>query len=73
MSPPFRAKEHQEALWKGLLSGNLQTTATDHCCFCADQKAAGKDDFRITPNGPQVQKIEWKCYGIMALTQDFLI
>jgi len=51
MSPPFRAKEHQDALWKGLLSGNLQTTATDHCCFCADQKAAGKDDFRITPNG----------------------
>ena len=51
MSPPFRAKEHQDALWKGLLSGNLQTTATDHCCFCADQKAAGKDDFRLTPNG----------------------
>ena len=51
MSPPFRAKEHQDALWKGILSGNLQTTATDHCCFCADQKAAGKDDFRITPNG----------------------
>ena len=51
MSPPFRVKEHQDALWKGVLSGNLQTTATDHCCFCADQKAAGKDDFRKTPNG----------------------
>lgn len=51
MSPPFRAKEHQDALWKGILSGNLQTTATDHCCFCNDQKAAGKDDFRLTPNG----------------------
>jgi len=51
MSPPFRAKEHQDALWKGVLSGNLQTTATDHACFCNDQKAAGKDDFRITPNG----------------------
>jgi len=51
MSPPFRAKEHQEALWKGLQSGNLQTTATDHCCFCADQKAAGKDDFTLIPNG----------------------
>ena len=51
MSPPFRAKEHQDALWKGILSGNLQTTATDHCCFCNDQKAAGKDDFRKTPNG----------------------
>lgn len=51
MSPPFRGKEHQDALWKGLQSGNLQTTATDHCCFCADQKAAGKDDFRLIPNG----------------------
>ena len=51
MSPPFRAKEHQEALWRGLQAGNLQTTATDHCCFCADQKAAGKDDFRLIPNG----------------------
>ena len=51
MSPPFRAKEHQDGLWKGILSGNLQTTATDHACFCNDQKAAGKDDFRITPNG----------------------
>ena len=51
MSPPFRSPEHQEALWRGLQSGNLQTTATDHCCFCADQKAAGKDDFRKIPNG----------------------
>lgn len=51
MSPPFREKYHQEALWQGLQSGNLQTTATDHCCFCADQKAAGKDDFTLIPNG----------------------
>ena len=51
MSPPFRAKEHQAALWKGLQSGMLQTTATDHCCFCTDQKRAGIDDFRKIPNG----------------------
>ncbi|MBO6506185.1 MAG: dihydropyrimidinase [Kordiimonadaceae bacterium] len=51
MSPPFREKHHQEALWKGLQSGSLQTTATDHCCFCADQKAMGKDDFTMIPNG----------------------
>ena len=51
MSPPFRSKEHQAALWHGLQSGNLHTTATDHCCFCADQKAMGKDDFRSIPNG----------------------
>lgn len=51
MSPPFRPKEHQEALWRGLVSGNLQTTATDHCCFCADQKAMGRHDFTKIPNG----------------------
>lgn len=51
MSPPFRSKEHQDALWRGLQGGMLQTTATDHCCFCTPQKAAGKDDFRKIPNG----------------------
>lgn len=51
MSPPFRPKEHQEALWRGLQGGNLHTTATDHCCFCKDQKAAGRDDFTKIPNG----------------------
>ena len=51
MSPPFRPKGHQEVLWKALQGGTLQTTATDHCCFCEDQKAAGKDDFSKIPNG----------------------
>ena len=53
MSPPFRARHegHQEALWRGLQAGHLQTTATDHCCFCADQKAMGRDDFSRIPNG----------------------
>ncbi|MEE8662419.1 MAG: dihydropyrimidinase [Acetobacter sp.] len=51
MSPPFRPKYHQKALWAGLVSGQLQTTATDHCCFCAPQKMNGKDDFTKIPNG----------------------
>ena len=51
MSPPFRPKEHQAALWHGLQSGNLQTTATDHCCFCEPQKGMGKEDFSKIPNG----------------------
>ncbi|WP_444756877.1 dihydropyrimidinase [Pseudomonas sp. A014] len=51
MSPPFRPREHQEALWRGLQSGSLHTTATDHCCFCAEQKAMGRDDFSRIPNG----------------------
>jgi dihydropyrimidinase len=51
MSPPFRPKHHQEALWAGLQAGHLHTTATDHCCFCQPQKAAGRDDFTLIPNG----------------------
>ena len=51
MSPPFRSREHQKALWQGLQGGNLHTTATDHCTFCAEQKAAGRDDFTKIPNG----------------------
>jgi dihydropyrimidinase len=51
MSPPFRSKEHQVALWKGLQAGMLQTTATDHCCFCTPQKQMGIHDFRKIPNG----------------------
>ena len=51
MSPPFRPRGHQEALWRGLQTGNLQTVATDHCVFCAEQKAAGAEDFTLIPNG----------------------
>jgi dihydropyrimidinase len=51
MSPPFRAKHHQDALWNALAAGHLHTTATDHCAFCSDQKAMGKGDFSRIPNG----------------------
>ena len=51
MSPPFRPKEHQEELWRGLQAGMLQTTATDHCCFCAPQKRMGHNNFTQIPNG----------------------
>jgi dihydropyrimidinase len=51
MSPPFRPKGHQEMLWRGLQSGQLHTTATDHCTFCAPQKAAGRASFTQIPNG----------------------
>ena len=51
MSPPFRSPEHRGALWRALQAGQLHTTATDHCTFCADQKAAGRLDFGKIPNG----------------------
>ena len=51
MSPPFREKKHQAALWAGLQAGHLHTTATDHCAFCDEQKAMGADNFAKIPNG----------------------
>ena len=51
MSPPFRPRGHAAALWRGLQAGTLHTTATDHCTFCAEQKAAGREDFSKIPNG----------------------
>jgi dihydropyrimidinase len=51
MSPPFRSKEHQKALWDGLVSGQLQVTATDHCTFTIEQKKLGIDNFTKIPNG----------------------
>jgi dihydropyrimidinase len=51
MSPPFRTQAHRDALWHGLQAGHLHTTATDHCVFCASQKAMGREDFTKIPNG----------------------
>jgi dihydropyrimidinase len=51
MSPPFRAKVHQDSLWAGLAAGSLQVVATDHCAFTVEQKRMGKGDFRKIPNG----------------------
>lgn len=51
MSPPFRPKQHQEALWRGIQAGMVQTTATDHCCFCTPQKRMGHNNFTQIPNG----------------------
>ena len=58
MSPPIRPAGHQEALWRGLKAGLLQTVATDHCPFMFNgQKDMGKDNFSKIPNGgPGVQE-----------------
>ncbi len=51
MSPPYRPREHQAALWQALQDGTLSTTGTDHCCFNQTQKRLGEHDFRNIPNG----------------------
>jgi len=51
-SPPIRAAQHHEALWRGLGTDDLSVVATDHCPFCfKDQKELGRGDFTKIPNG----------------------
>jgi len=52
MSPPLRTKSDNKALWNGLVSGLIDTVATDHAPFdFGAQKVMGKDDFTKIPNG----------------------
>lgn len=52
MSPPLRKKEDNNALWKGIKDGYIQTIATDHCPFSFNKdKQMGKNDFTKCPNG----------------------
>lgn len=53
-STPLRSREegHQEAMWQGLRTNDLQMVSTDHCPFCfKEQKELGIGDFRAIPNG----------------------
>jgi dihydropyrimidinase len=51
MSPPLRAKEKQDQLWRGLAFNDLQCVSTDHCPFCMKEKRLGEGDFSKIPNG----------------------
>src|SRR6058998_2508550 len=52
MSPPLRAREAQDRLWRGLAFNDLQAISTDHCPFCMkEQKTLGEGDFSRIPNG----------------------
>ena len=59
-SPPLRdrAAGHQERLWRGLRTNDLQVVSTDHCPFCmgdhhtfGTQKQLGRENFAAIPNG----------------------
>ncbi|PYM05171.1 MAG: dihydropyrimidinase [Candidatus Rokuibacteriota bacterium] len=59
MTPPLRNQAHQEALWRGLKTNDLQVVSTDHCPFCFNEqpygmkfsKQQGRNDFSKIPNG----------------------
>ncbi len=65
-SPPMRTLQDNNRLWSGIMEGNIQVFATDHCPFFYDGtkpiiyegkevkipgKELGKDDFTKIPNG----------------------
>ena len=51
-APPLRPRDHQAALWDGLISGELQLVSTDHAPFdLHGPKTLGHDDFRLIPGG----------------------
>lgn len=53
-STPLRAKSegHQNMMWQGLRTNDLQLVSTDHCPFCMKgQKELGLGDFSKIPNG----------------------
>ncbi|HJQ77784.1 MAG TPA: dihydropyrimidinase [Acidimicrobiia bacterium] len=72
-SPPLRDEDegHQERLWQGLRTNDLQVVSTDHCPFCmgdhprfGTQKQLGRDDFSKIPNGmPGVEPRMGLLYG----------
>jgi dihydropyrimidinase len=52
VTPPLRPAWHQEMLWKGIASGDIQAVGSDHAAFSyAGQKDAGKDSFMLAPRG----------------------
>jgi dihydropyrimidinase len=59
MTPPLRDRCHQDALWRGLKTDDLQVISTDHCPFCFHEqplgmiysKQQGIGNFNKIPNG----------------------
>ena len=57
-TPPLRPSWHQDVLWKGVMSGDIQVVASDHAAFnFAGQKDAGRENFTLAPPGcPGIQE-----------------
>jgi len=50
-SPPMRDRRAVAGLMQRVLAGWVDTLGSDHCCFTAEQKLNGTDDFRGAPPG----------------------
>jgi len=54
MNPPVRTKEHQDALWDGLLNGSIDMIATDHSPHTLEEKGCDI-------NGKMIKPAIWDC------------
>jgi dihydroorotase len=54
MNPPIRSKDHQDALWEGLLGGYIDMIATDHSPHTMEEKGA-------TIDGKMTKPAIWDC------------
>jgi dihydropyrimidinase len=54
--PPVRTAADNARLWEGLMKGEIEVLATDHCAFSRAQKEPGRHDFTRIPYGmPSVE------------------
>jgi dihydroorotase len=54
MNPPVRSKEHQDALWEGLLNGAIDMIATDHSPHTMEEKGCDM-------TGKMLKPAIWEC------------
>lgn len=57
MTPPLRDKSDNKALQQGILNGEFQVLATDHCAFTRAQKLASSDCRTIYPGIPGTEEL----------------
>ncbi len=57
MTPPLRRPEDNEALWRGVESGDIEIIATDHCSFTREQKLSSDSVISILPGIPGSEEL----------------
>ena len=57
MTPPLRESSDNEALWGGVVSGDISIIATDHCTFNLEQKFQSNDCRTIFPGVPGTEEM----------------
>ena len=57
MTPPLRDKSDNKAICEGVLDGEFQVIATDHCAFTREQKLSSRDCRTIFPGIPGTEEL----------------